>query len=354
MHWIIVSLAILIFGLASAIILTSRTSTPPFLDADGEVLPESIAEERHVKLGGVEQYVLLRGRSRTAPLLVYVHGGPGGSETPFLRLYNAELENDFLTVYWDQRGTVKSFDARLDPTELTIARMTADLRELIDLLLAEFNQDQVLLIAHSWGTILALEHVAAHPETVAAYISISQITNQMANDTEAFLWSLDEARACGDAKAISDLEALGQPPYTAKEKLTQDRYLNRLGGVFVEPQSNLNLLRSVLAMPEFAWPDFIAFLRGNVFSIEALWPEQQDYDAYKRHPKIEVPIILMLGRCDRVVSPRLGAEYLATLEAPDKELIWFEKSAHMVPFEEPEKFNAAVRQIARRVGMLTQ
>ncbi|NET38908.1 MAG: hypothetical protein F6K19_44175 [Cyanothece sp. SIO1E1] len=106
MHWILVSFAVLIIGLASALILTTRTSTPPFLDADGNVLTDSIAEERRVKLGGVEQYVLLRGRSRTAPLLVYVHGGPGGSETPFLRIYNAELENDFLTVYWDQRGTV--------------------------------------------------------------------------------------------------------------------------------------------------------------------------------------------------------------------------------------------------------
>ncbi|MBE7385645.1 MAG: alpha/beta hydrolase [Leptolyngbya sp. SIO1E4] len=331
--------------------MTSRTSTPPFLDADGNVLTDSIAEERRVNLGGVEQYVLLRGRSRTAPLLVYVHGGPGGSETPFLRIHNAELENDFLTVYWDQRGTVKSFDARLDPAELTIARMTADLGELIDLLLAEFNQDQVLLVAHSWGTILALEYVAARPETVAAYISISQITNQMANDTESFLWALAEAQARGDAKAIATLETLGPPSYTAKEQMTRDRYLNRLGGIFVEPQSNLDLLWSVLALSEFAWPDFIAFLRGNAFSLEALCPEQQDYDAYKRHPKIEVPIILMLGRSDRVVSPRLGAEYLATLEVPDKELIWFEKSAHMVPFEEPEKFNAAVRQIARQVGL---
>lgn len=351
MHWILVSFAFLIVGLTSILFWMSRTSTRPFLDADSKVLTDSIAEERRVKLGGVEQYVLLRGRSRTAPLLVYVHGGPGGSETPFLRLYNVELENDFLTVYWDQRGTVKSFNARLDPAELTIARMTADLGELIDLLLAEFNQDQVLLVAHSWGTILALEHVAAHPETVAAYISISQMTNQIADDTESFLWLLAEAQARGDDKAISGFEALGPPPYTAKEQMDRDRYLNQLGGIFVEPQSDLDLLRSVLALPEFAWPDFISFLRGNTFSLEALCSEQQDYDAYKRHPKIEVPIILMLGRRDHVVSPRLGVEYLAALEAPAKELIWFEQSAHMVPFEEPDKFNAAVRQVARRVGL---
>ncbi len=82
-----------------------------------------------------------------------------------------------MAAYWDQRGIVKSFNSNLDPADLNVSRMTSDLGELIDLLLGEFDQDRVLLIAHSWGTILALEHVAARPETVAAYIGVSQITN---------------------------------------------------------------------------------------------------------------------------------------------------------------------------------
>lgn len=89
-----------------------------------------------------------------------------------------------------------------------------------------------------------------------------------------------------------------------------------------------------------------------VFSIDALWLEQQSYDALTRHLRIEVPIILMLGRHDRVISPYLGVEYLEALEAPDKEVIWFDRSAHLAPFEEPDEFNAEVRQVARRVGML--
>lgn len=81
--------------------------------------------------------------------------------------------------------------------------MTADLGELIDRLLAEFNQTQVLLVAHSWGTILALEHVAARPETVAAYISISQMTDIVENDTRAFLWMMAKAKDLRDDKAIA-------------------------------------------------------------------------------------------------------------------------------------------------------
>ena len=168
-----IGLAVLVGGLIALAAWTARTSTPSFVDSNGEMLPNSIAEERKVVLGGVEQHILLRGRDKTAPLLVFVHGGPGLSTTAFLRTNNAVLEEDFLMVYWDQRGTLNSFDEELDPADMTIGRMTADLGELIDYLLAEFNQEQVILVGHSWGTILALEHAAARPETVAAYIAIS-------------------------------------------------------------------------------------------------------------------------------------------------------------------------------------
>ncbi|MEM7034474.1 MAG: alpha/beta hydrolase, partial [Chloroflexota bacterium] len=129
---------------------------------------------------------------------------------------------------------------------------------------------------------------------------------------------------------------------------------NQLGGALVEPQSDLDLLRTALATPEFAWPDIISFVRGNRFSMNALWSELQRYDARTRHTSIEIPITLVLGRNDRVISPRLGAEYLDALRAPEKELIWFEASAHSPLYEEPEKFNTVVRQVAQRVGLLTQ
>lgn len=178
-------IAVLIVVVAAVAVWTSRTNTPPFVDSEGNVVAGSIAEERRVVLGGVGHYVLIRGRDREAPLLVYVHGGPGGSEIAFLRAYNADLENDFVAVYWDQRGTVKSYDPSPDPATLTIARMTADLGELIDVLLKEFRQEQVLLVAHSWGAILGLEHVAKRPETIAAYIAVSQIVHEIVSDAEA-------------------------------------------------------------------------------------------------------------------------------------------------------------------------
>lgn len=351
---ILIVLLILIILIAGVAFFTSGTSTPAFVDANGQVLPGSIAEERRVTLGGVEQYILLRGRDRTAPLLVYVHGGPGMTSTPFLRKFNADLENDFLAVYWDQRGTLNSFDAELDPAEFTIAQLTADLGELIDLLLAEFEQEKVLLVGHSWGTILGLEHVAARPETVAAYIGVAQTTSQQESDAEGFEWALAEAQATGNERVVSELEALGPPPYTIDEFVTQRQNVNLLGGGSIEGLSDLDYLRIALSTSEFAWPNVPTVVQGVRFSSEALWEEQREYDARTRHTSVEAPIVLMLGRYDRIISPRLGAEFLDALEAPYKELIWFENSAHSPLYEEPERFNEAVRQVAQDVGLLPE
>ncbi|MFK7803336.1 MAG: alpha/beta fold hydrolase [Anaerolineae bacterium] len=343
-------LAVPLLGFAAFAFVTAKGSTPSLAQSD----THSIAEERMIELGGVEQYVLLRGKDRTAPLLVYVHGGPGASATPFLRTHNAELENEFIAVYWDQRGAAKSFNSNLDPAYMTIDKMTADLGELIDLLLAEFNQEQVILVGHSWGTVLALEHVANRPETVAAYIAVSQTTNQSESNTLGVEWALAQAQAAGDENAIAKLEAIGLPPYTIEEFYTQRRYLNQFGGTLVEPQTDLDLLRLSLATSEFAWPDAISFVRSTSFSGRALWAEQQQYDAQTRHSSIEVPMYLMLGQHDKVISPELGIEYFDSLEAPEKELIWFEESAHAPLFEEPEKFNRSVKEIAEDVGIFNQ
>jgi pimeloyl-ACP methyl ester carboxylesterase len=347
-----IGLALVITAIAILAFATAGTHTKSFVDASGNLLPDAIAEERKVMIGGVEQYVLLRGKNRQAPLLVFVHGGPGAVETPFLRKHNAALEDDFVVVYWEQRGAVHSYDPEADPADITIDRLTRDLGELIDVLLAEFEQEKVLLVAHSWGTVLALEHAAAKPETVAAYIAISQTTSQAESDAEGYEWALAKAQESKDAEAIKRLVDIGLPPYTIDEFITQRRSINQFGGSSINNDSDFDLAFSIVNSDEYSWRDLPPFVKGIASSGAALWPEQKHYDARKRHPSIEVPIVMVMGRHDRVISPTLGAQYFDVLKAPDKELIWFENSAHGPPFDEPDKFNEVVRQTARRVGLM--
>ncbi len=347
-------LAALALGAAGVAWWTATGHTPQFRDTDGRTLHGSIAEERRIELGGVPQYVLLRGRDRTAPLLVNVHGGPGMSERAFYRYHNAILEDHFVVAYWDQRGAGKNFDRSLDPSGLTIDRMAGDLTELIDLLRAEFGQDKVLLLAHSWGTLISLEHLARRPDTVAAYIGVSQVTNPLRSEREGYEWLLAEADARGETRIAEELSEIGPPPWTAEQFLAQRNHLYRLNGFYAEPPSPFGMIRQWLATPEMGWTDLGAMFNAMPWTIGHLWEENQAWDAFATHRALEVPVYLMLGRFDHAVSPGLSQAWLEQLDAPAKEAIWYVRAGHMIPAEDSETFNADVLRIARDVGLLAE
>jgi proline iminopeptidase len=337
---------------AALLALTARTHTPPFRNPDGSLVAGSIAEERRVSLGGWDHYVLIRGRDRSAPILLFLHGGPGTSEMPLLRVYNAALEGHFVFVHWDQRGTGKSYDSKLDSGTLTVDRMTRDLEELVDLLRAEFHKEQVLLVGHSWGTRLGLEYVSRHPDKVAAYVGVGQVSDEAQSEARGYAWVLAEAKARGDREAVTTLEEIGPPPYPLASVQRQRKCLMKYGGAFHRPRSMFDLIRTALRAPEASWQDGIAFVRGTAISAGALWPKMQSLDANQAYPRLEAPVFFLLGRHDRQVSAELAAEYFERLEAPYKELVWFEDSAHAPPFEEPERFNAEIVRIGREIGLL--
>jgi pimeloyl-ACP methyl ester carboxylesterase len=113
-------------------------------------------------------------------VLLWLHGGPGGAETPLFRLFNAELEQHFVVAYWDQRGAGRSFDPDADPRALTIARHLADLDAVVDHLRGRLGQDRVALVGHSWGSALGLLYAQARPEKVRAFIGVGQLVSELA------------------------------------------------------------------------------------------------------------------------------------------------------------------------------
>src|SRR5262244_1103078 len=114
----------------------------------------SIKRSENLTLGGAKMYLLMRGADRSAPVLFWLHGGPGGAVRPLFRYFNSELEKHFVVVYWDQRGAGRSFDPKADPHHLTIAQHVADLDAVVDHLRQSLGRGKVILIGHSWGTAL--------------------------------------------------------------------------------------------------------------------------------------------------------------------------------------------------------
>ena len=154
--------------------------TPAFRGSDGKPVPGSIAEVGYRRLGGLDQWVLTRGRSGANPPLILLHGGPGLSETSWFRCFNAPLEDSFTVVYWDQRGAGKSFDPGIPRSSMTVEQLVADLDDLVEAVCARTGHAQVVLFGHSWGSALGMLYASRFPHKVAVYVGSGQYGDAVA------------------------------------------------------------------------------------------------------------------------------------------------------------------------------
>jgi len=316
-------------------------STPAFVDRQGRALPGSIAQMQRVTLGGVEQSIIIRGRNARAPIMIWLHGGPGTDETGMWRSRNASLEDHFVVVYWTQRGSGRSFHANIPPQSMTLSRFVADLDELVDLLRAQLRQPMVTLVGHSWGTNIGIAYARARPEKVAALVSIGQIANSAEGERRSFAFTLAEAKRRGNAKAIAELSALGPPPYPLQSIMKQRDWLEKFGGGnFHAETSMLALMWESYRADEVTWLDGHGFVRGAPFSLAALAPQVARFDWMHSATHFAMPVFFMAGRFDRNTDAALAHDYFDRISAPSKRFFWFEHSAHSPMFEEPKAFNA--------------
>lgn len=176
--------------------------TPPILGADGKPLPGSIAALEQVKLGGVNQWLILRGHDVNKPVLLFLSGGPGASEAGRVLRFNAELEKHFVVVIWEQRGCAKSYLSRQPQSALTVEQYVADLIELTDLLRARFDEEKIYLVGHSWGTIIGARAAQARPDLFHAYIGAAQMVNVRETDQMIYEMVLAHSHQTGDARFV--------------------------------------------------------------------------------------------------------------------------------------------------------
>ena len=227
---------------------------------------------------------------------------------------------------------------------MTIARMLRDLDELVDTVRSRFGHDGVVLLGHSWGTILGTLYARDHPEKVAAYVGVAQIANFAEGERTSLQWAMQEAERRRDTRALEALRTMVPAPKSVAQELTLGRWVERFGGTLRGGLSTGKLLWTALRTDEAGLMDIVRFGRGNRFSLEALRPEYSRVEL-TRVRRFQVPVVFMLGRHDWHVPAVLAAKYFETIEAPRKTLVWFERSAHNPPFEEPNAFVQAMLQI---------
>ena len=304
-----------------------------------------LKELAKVRIGGVDQLMLIRSADTKNPVLLFLHGGPGAAEMPLLRHYNYDLERYFTVVTWDRRGAGKSNKRNIPPESIHMNQLLLDTDEVVQYLKTRFEQEKVFLAGHSLGTILGIQAIKAHPEDFYAYVGIGQVVDMKRNIETSYQLCMDLADKNGNKKDIRALSGMKiEGDLLSEDDLEKAIYMRdwiAKNGRIVYDRNNLNNLAFVvMAAPEYSFLEKLKYMKGQRQSRRLLWTKDLiEVNFFVDAPQLKVPIYIVAGKYDYITADTLTREYFQFVEAPYKELVVFDKSAHCGLFEEPSKFN---------------
>ena len=330
-----------------AVLIALPASTPPILGANGKPLAGSIASLEKVRLGGQNQWIMLRGHSIDQPVLLYLSGGPGQSDLAFSRVLFDDLSRNFVVVSWDQRGTGKSY-AALDPTStLTLDQAISDTIELTQYLRERFGEKKIYLLGESWGSTLGVLAIQRQPELYYAWIGSGQMVSQRETDRRIYQDILALAIKTGDTSLANKMRAYGEPPYADSpyaKAFVLGQY-ERLYQPYTPPQSYIqrgtaaNLGPWGILGSEYNLVEKVNVLRGLIDMFAVMYPQLQNIDFRKTVKQLEVPVYLLDGAAELKGRRDLALEWFDLLKAPRKQRFTFKNAGHSVAFEQFEAFS---------------
>ena len=307
--------------------------------------------KQKVPLGGLDQKIHIRTKDESLPVLLFFHGGPGVCDRHSTMKDNMDLLDTFTMVTWDQRGSGGSYKGAKVET-LTIDRLVEDANELVLWLCERFKKDKIFIIGGSWGSELGTWLSYRHPEHIAAYVGFGQVVNIRLNEEICYNFTLKAAREAGDTDAVKALEQVGPPVMGCykggfKGMMTQRRVMMKYGG-YSQDEKKRSYFRSIVVpmflSGEYSPADLYGIIKGYKIVLETMWEEIGTTDFPTTCTKFSVPIYIFDGRLDMNTPAELAQDWYEKIEAPDKCLIWFDKSGHNPLGDEPEKFKKLLKE----------
>lgn len=315
--------------------------TPAIVDENGKAVKGSIAELRRVELNGRKEYISIRGQNAQNPVLLFLAGGPGGSQMAAVRYDLAALEKDFVVVNWDQPGAGKSYYAA-PIKDLTVETYIEDGYALTEYLCDTFKQDRIYLVGESWGSALGIFLASRYPERYRAFVGTGQMVDFVETEILDYNKAMALAQEKESAKVIERLKRNGTPPYYGADVTWKSaEYLNFLSAVMSHnpeiQNAGFNTFRDLFA-PEYGILDKINYLRGVIDTFNRVYPQLYDTDLRETYKEIQVPVYFFIGWHDINAPTALAEDYYNVLNAPVKKLVWFEHSGHNPWINESERF----------------
>jgi pimeloyl-ACP methyl ester carboxylesterase len=322
--------------------------------------PNGVQEGMYVKIGGIDQWIQIRGEDRDNPVILFVHGGPGGSTIPISSGWQP-WEKYFTIVQWDQRGAGRTFrmSGESIASTMTLAQMTQDGVELAEYLRAYLHKDRIVLIGHSWGSFLGIHIVKQRPDLFHAFVGSGQLVGKQTFEKQ-FGLTLTRLKALAQAtnnrQALTELAAIDAAPdfsskpcdnisftspgYGTPECDMVQKWAKALSLPSIE---GFQLVGPVLPpfMPDYSLLDWYYWRRGISFSATQLrrsdGPMIQT-DLWSLGTDFSIPVFFFEGTDDFMTPIEPAYAYFEQIKAPQKEFVPFKGGDHFVPFDRPDEF----------------
>jgi pimeloyl-ACP methyl ester carboxylesterase len=319
-----------------------------------------VDESTYVKIGGIDQWMTIRGQDRNNPVLLILHGGPGDATNPWGYAYFYEWEKYFTVVQWDQRGAGRTLEKSSDsiaPT-MTIDRMVQDGVEVSEYLRKHLNQEKIVLVGHSWGSVLGLLMAKARPDLFYAFVGTGQVpsSSKEANFV-AYGLALQWAESAKNAEALADLKRIGPPPY--QDGTPGWGVLYKWRNACEGPGRDLFLASTLyyaLAQPGYTPRDFNYSQDSQIVSGNALFDQEANLDQKRLEGQFNVPVLVIQGEHDCTTPTELAKKYLDSLSAPYKDFVVIPGEGHFAAFIKSDEFLkdliARVRPLALKKAKL--
>ncbi|MDQ0195612.1 alpha/beta fold hydrolase [Paenibacillus wynnii] len=317
-----------------------------FKNVDFSISEQGISSVEKIIIGGVKQSILIQTEKPGSPVLLFIHGGPS---MPFPGVSNRgsdyalvtttkELIKYFTVVFWDQRGTGKSYSKAIPKETMHLKQFINDARDVTDYLRNRFNQGKLHLVSHSWGSVIALSLAYTYPERYYSYTGFSQITNWVENDKLSYKWLLERARETNNQKALQELSAVGEPPYmkSLKQWGVIRKWQFKYKSMFHDAGDSKSAtfftgLKIMLRSLDYSFMDiYNSLVRGFKLSYtEEMLLDINTFDFFTEIPSLQMPVMFIHGSKDKHFMPELITCYYEALDAPKgKKLYWSDKSSH--------------------------
>jgi len=293
-----------------------------------------------IEINGTKQWILVRGNDESKPVLLYLHGGPGHSLIPFAHKATDKLVNDFIVVYWDQRGTGLSFDKTIPEKTMNIDQFIKDTKSVTEFLKNKYKKEKIYLLGHSWGTALGTLVVQKYPEDYYAYIGVGQVVNSMEQERAGVNWLKTKIHKEGNREELNMIPSMESHNFANRD------LLGKYGGAVhnISIDELVAIMKNSPYSPEKYTNDLY---RDGLYFAMNLHVQLRAINFFKTVPELRIPVYLFLGKYDYITPTEPVVRYFNTLKCPKKEIIWFDKSAHRMDIEEPDKFQQEILKIAK-------